>query len=363
MLGPSHSVLIATAGSLTETPEPAEVRVICPPGGVMETYLRFQLSLRRKLKAIARDFRPDIILVNHAEMPDLLCRHDGLSRPFVVVTHTSLRTQLKAAIIGRVWHNPLDNSERALAAFAPFLLASEAAYWKRTRNAIFVSNSIQRAIDKALRPQLRHSFVIRNGIDTSILTSMGTLVDAYKNSGDAPRILFVGRLLSSKGLAVLFSALRRIRDLPWECFVVGPGNSTYWKEHSRRLGIDLRTHVIGPLRRGEVLGLMRESSIFVLPSIWESCPYTLLEAMWSGLPVVASRVGDIPEILQDGQAGLLFERGDSAGLAVCLRALLRENVQATEMGAKGKAIIEAGFTAREMGMKTLEAFEQILAQP
>ncbi len=329
----------------------------------METYFRFQLALRRQIHSIGGDFRPDIVLVNHAEMPDLLCRHTSLPAPFVVIAHTTLRTQLRAAMVGRAKHNILDSSEKTVAAFAPLLLSSEAVYWRRTRHAVFVSKAIRCAIEGAFGPRLRHSSVIPNGIDTSLFMQDARPIDAHEPGGDPPRILFVGRLLAAKGLAVLFSALRQINDLGWNCLVVGPGNLNHWRAQAVGFDISSRTRVIGPLPRALVLSIMKESSVFVLPSFWESCPYTLLEAMGSGLPVIASRVGDVPEILQDRGSGLLFEAGDSYGLAKGLRTILTEDGMARQMGERGKAIIERRFTARDMGFRTIEALEQILTQP
>lgn len=357
VLGRSNEVMIITAGSEPVIPGAAEVRAISSAVGVMRTYALFQLSLRRNMPGLVREFRPDAILVNHTEMSDLLCARTGSTPPIVVTAHTLLRTQVKSALEGYLRGNRLDRSEVAVLSLAAALLPLEAAYWRQTRHAIFVSNWIRREILGSLQTNLETSAVIPNGVSAPDRTSHQAIPIP---EADAARIVFVGRLLATKGLGVLIQALRLILDLPWECVIIGPGASGSWEARARVMGVDSRIRFLGQLPRPQVLRIMEGSDIFVLPSFSESCPYTLLEAMQSSLAVVASRVGDIPEIVEEGRAGLLFEPGRADTLGQALRTLLLDQTLRRSKGSAARAIIDKRFTAEIMGASTLRALEEMV---
>jgi len=360
VLGRSHDISIVTAGSEPSVPGAADVRAISPAVGVMGTYALFQISLRRRFSELVRDIKPDVMLVNHTEMSDLLCPRGPSVPPVVVTAHTSLRTQVQSALAGRFRGNSLDRSEVALLSLSAALLPVEAVYWRRTRHAIFVSNWIRREILGSLSTNLRASVVIPNGVSMQSLSTELPLPVPEGNDGPM-QIVFVGRLLATKGLAVLFAALRRLLDLDWRCVVVGPGPAASWTRKAREFGIGSRVQFLGQLDRSLVLRIMKNSDIFVIPSFSESCPYTLLEAMRCSLPLVASRVGDIPEILEDGRGGLLFDPGDSEGLAHRLRMLLTDERLRTTLRNGAREIINRRFTSEIMGASTLRFLEGVLA--
>ncbi len=360
-LGRSHSVFIATAGERLTVPGAQQVISITRPSGVMGGYARFQLAMRRQLPALLRELRPDIVLVNHAEMPDLLIRDDSRGPPRVVTAHTCLRTQFQAALRGRIGGGSLDGSEATVLSLAPALLSAEGRYWKRVRNAIFVSSAIQEDIARYLRPHLRHSFAIPNGVNLNEEATHAQVPGEFERDSGSPRILFAARLLASKGLGILIEALRELSNVQWECLVAGPGDSRPWESRLRAIGMASRIRFLGQLPRGSLLELMRRCDIFVLPSFSESCPFVLLEAMSCRLPTVASGVGDIPEIVEEGRSGLLATPGDPHQLARYLWALVENERLRLVMGARGRAIIEQRYSAEKMAESTASAFETILA--
>src|SRR5436305_2096331 len=93
---------------------------------------------------------------------------------------------------------------------------------------------------------------------------------------------------------------------------------------ARELGLEARVRFAGARPRAEVLGLMRAADAVVLSSAWENFPHGLVEALAMGTPVVATRVGGVAEIVQDGKNGLLVEPGDPDAFADALRRLLGE---------------------------------------
>lgn len=141
------------------------------------------------------------------------------------------------------------------------------------------------------------------------------------------RILFVGRLHPVKGTRYLLGAMSIVRrDMPEAKLVlVGDGGE---REHLENLTDDLKirecVEFIGRVPHENVQNYMNQSDVFVLPSLSEGFPVTILEAMACGLPVVATRVGGIPDIVEDGINGYLVDAMDQEMIAEALLKLLKD---------------------------------------
>jgi glycosyltransferase involved in cell wall biosynthesis len=152
--------------------------------------------------------------------------------------------------------------------------------------------------------------------------------------------LFVGRLSPEKGVMLLADALTSgpgpgIR-------VVGEG-----PEAGRLAGVPGAVW-LGPLAREEVLRLMRRASYLVMPSLcYENCPLTLVEAFASGLPAIASRLGAMAELIEDGRTGVLFEPHSVKDLAEKIRWAEANSDQLVAMGKRAREVYESKFTAAE----------------
>jgi glycosyltransferase involved in cell wall biosynthesis len=128
----------------------------------------------------------------------------------------------------------------------------------------------------------------------------------------------VGRLSEEKGVELLLNASRHI-----SCKIIVAGDGPL----KNRLEDIPNVKFVGWQDKLSVQALMRKSSMLIFPSIWyEGMPMTILEAFSVGLPVVASRIGGIPEIVMDGENGLLFEPGDDIDLAMKIN-LLSSNLE------------------------------------
>jgi len=166
----------------------------------------------------------------------------------------------------------------------------------------------------------------------------------------ASRVLIVtGRLHPIKGHVYLldaFAALRR--DFPdLRMLVVGDGGErATLEDHARRLGIDEAAVFTG--FRTDVIDLLRAADVFVLPSLLEGMPHVLLEAMGVGLPVVASAAGGVPEVVADGETGLLVPAGDADLLRAAIGRLLAEPELAAQMGRAGLERVRTRFTMERM---------------
>jgi glycosyltransferase involved in cell wall biosynthesis len=152
--------------------------------------------------------------------------------------------------------------------------------------------------------------VVPNTVDTGVFTPP-------PERPRETRLLNVAALAEKKGHRFLLDALA---DLPGARLdIVGDGElRAELEERTRALDLEDRVRFLGELPRDDVAALMRAASLFVLPSLAENLPVVLIEAMASGLPAVATRVGGVPEML-DADAGELVEPGDTAALTDAIR--------------------------------------------
>lgn len=167
-----------------------------------------------------------------------------------------------------------------------------------------------------------------------------------RDSSSVPRLLYVGRIAPEKGLEILLQALDRLRQnrsvSPPNLTIVGwnyLGNS-YAEEFKCRLAasslaksVEFAGHVpFGP----KLFELYDAHDILVLPSFTEGFPQVILEAMVRGLPVIATRVGGVPRIVDNGRNGLLVEAGDAEGLFAAADRLLADPVLAAQLASEGQ---------------------------
>jgi glycosyltransferase involved in cell wall biosynthesis len=133
-----------------------------------------------------------------------------------------------------------------------------------------------------------------------------------------------GRLTSQKALGDALEALTRVPDV--ELLVLGDGPERGALErHASRLGISSRVRFLGAGTREDVVTLFRAVDAALLTSAWENLPHTLLEALAAGTPVIATAVGGIPEVVVDGENGLLVPAGSVEAISGAIERLVRDD--------------------------------------
>lgn len=138
-----------------------------------------------------------------------------------------------------------------------------------------------------------------------------------------PAFVFAGRLTPQKDLEVALRALVLVPEATLT--IAGEGGEQRRLEGVRdQLGLGDRVRFVGALPRAEVLGLLRDADAVVLSSAWENFPHGLVEALAMGTPVIATRVGGVPEIVRDDENGLLVASGDAAALAAAMNRYLAD---------------------------------------
>jgi len=185
-----------------------------------------------------------------------------------------------------------------------------------------------------------------------------------------PYILFVGRITRQKGVPHLLRAVRDIDPGVQVVLCAGAPDTPEIDREFRDLYQELsrvREHVHWipqMLPRPEVIQLLTHAAAFVCPSVYEPLGIVNLEAMACGTPVVASRVGGIPEVVDDGKTGLLVDVDDDfeAGLARALDSVIGDPEAARRMGEAGRerAVGEFGWDA--VARRTVRLYEEILKE-
>ncbi len=165
--------------------------------------------------------------------------------------------------------------------------------------------------------------------------------------------LFVGRLSLEKGITTLAQCARRVPDCSFRVAGTGP--------EAHQLGALRNVELLGALPGEQVRLAMEQASALVLPSIcYENFPRTLVEAFASGLPVIASRIGALAELVEDGKTGLLFAAGDAADLAEKVRWAAEHPSELLAMGRAARALYEERFTADSNYQALLAIYEDAI---
>jgi len=219
------------------------------------------------------------------------------------------------------------------------------------------------AVSEALAHRIARAFlvpagrldVVPNGID------LPPRRDRSPDTAAATfRLVAVGNLYPVKNHAELIRVVAALRahGVPAELDVLGRGGQ---EEALRREiaqhGLDEIVRLQG--FRQDVDRFLEASDVFVSASLSEQMPISFLEAMARGVPVVASRVGGVPEIIEDGQNGLLFASGDEAAAAAHLEDLWRHPGRRQALGRRARAEVEARYSTRSMVDGYLKLYKEV----
>lgn len=176
-------------------------------------------------------------------------------------------------------------------------------------------------------------------------------------------IATVGRLSREKGHCFLLEAARIILgEYPDARFmIIGDGPLRGQLEQQAKL-LAINTAVILAGYQRDVAGFLGASDLFVLPSLREGTPNALLEAMALAKPVVVSRVGGMPEIVQDGETGFLVPPQDPDSVAKAVLTLLRDPNRAAAMGERARQVVEQDFNVQRLAREIAAVYHQVLAK-
>ena len=203
------------------------------------------------------------------------------------------------------------------------------------------------------------------GVDTTVFHPYHDVSDVRKEWEIGEKdvfVLFVGRLIKMKGTEYLIEAVKNLipeySDL--KLVIVGDGDAR--GEYARMVSSIRENVIFTGYYRGDLYRFMCAADIIVMPSLCEGCPNVLLEAMACGTPVIASRVGAVPDVIQNGKTGILTKPKDVGGIVNALKKLMDNPLLAKEMGEAGRKRMEEEYSWEIICKKIEDAYEKVIEE-
>jgi len=275
----------------------------------------FQMSLLKKLKAFHNRLDFDIIHSHSGHLPHLFSQFQGIA-PMVVTVHSTVRGMKNNL---NQYQSKKSNTEMYMNFFSRFIEIGEKIGFKKADRLLPVSQFTLEEIVNLYKIKVANkSFVVKNATDTEMFKPR--IVDHAKKSV----ITFVGRFFAIKGFDIYFKSLLNLNKKGYEIkpYIIGRGMEESSNTQLKSNFSDFLIKDLTPYHK--MPEIYNYSDIVIVPSIYENCPGVVLEAMSSGKIVIASNVGGIPEIIQNGKNGLLFEKGNVADLEHKIISILEE---------------------------------------
>jgi glycosyltransferase involved in cell wall biosynthesis len=230
--------------------------------------------------------------------------------------------------------------------------------YKRVDKVIAVSKATREEVVRVHRLPEERVVAIHNGIDLSSFT------DLRVQEGEEHTILSVGRLAWRKGYKYLIDAMPNVLSEYSNAKLLLVGdvvtNEVPLQQYVRKLGIENSVLFLGNVSAERLYSLYHEAEVYVQPSLYEPFGITILEAMSMRKPVVATRVGGIPEIITNGAEGLLVEPRNSLQLGKAIINVFSDSSCRRRFGSNARKRVEREFTWEVIAKKTLEFYTNLL---
>ena len=313
------------------------------------------LRLRRALAEVVRRYRATVIQTHLLQVLD-----------FLVLT---LRFRSDLLVFWTI-HNSnftlrADQVRRYRWMLGPKRLAYRLLYRLGARwvaGLIAVSDEVETAILEEIGPIRDKITVICNGVDNARYARPADRAGVRRALGlpdDARLLALVGTMKPQKGHRFLIEAAREVVPHCTALHILFVGDGAARAELEARAaasGIGEHIHFLG--NRSDVPDLLAACDLFVLPSLWEGLPMALIEAMASGLPVIASEVSGTRQVVIPGETGLLVPPGDVPALRAAMIAMIENPARAAAMGAAGRRRVEAAFSASKQAAEHAALYHQ-----
>jgi glycosyltransferase involved in cell wall biosynthesis len=241
--------------------------------------------------------------------------------------------------------------------FYPFWMQEVVA--RRLDRIITGSDKSRESVMKAFSLRGEQITTIHDGVDTGVFRPMP---EVAKKPG---MILFVGNSEDrNKGAKFLLEAVKILKDRGVDFHLVFKDrlDAEMAPKLAEQLGIRDRLTFVGRLPVEDLARLYNEAEVLVSPSVYEGFGLPAAEANACGVPVVATTAGAFPEVIANGETGILVPPGQPEPLADAIESLLRNPARRSEMGEAGVRRINEKFSWRVCAEKTLALYEEVLAQ-
>jgi glycosyltransferase involved in cell wall biosynthesis len=330
----------------------------------------YNLDAKQSMARLIRDFKPQLIHVcaiyvkltpsildaaRAAGVPVVMSCNDykHICPNYKLFHHGRVCEECKGgrfyrAIANRCCHDSLAYSiASSVESYAHGLMD---IYRRNVHTFLFASHFMARKTEEFWGKGAFRWEILRNPFDA------GRVV-ASQEVGDYA--LYFGRLIDEKGIDVLLGAAALAPEVP--LLVVGDGpDRARLESQARRMRLP-QVRFLGPKWGAELDPLLRHCRFVVVPSLWhENFPYVILQAFACGRPVVGAARGGIPELVEDGVRGLIYEAADGEALASAMRCLMRDAGAARRMGAQAKSYVDAEFNDARIYARLMQIYGQVI---
>ena len=289
----------------------------------------------------------DVVRAIRAERPDLVHTH---------LVHADVYGGAAARLLGIPSVSTRHNDDRYL--LGPFRYVDR-AFARPARRLIAISDAVRTFLERAGHDPAK-LVTIRYGLDELPASPSDPSPTSAGIPADAPLALAVGRLIAQKDHATLLRGFALVRtELPdARLAILGSGPlESETRALAAELGLEDALTLPG---RTDLRDWLARADVFVHTSRWEGFGIVLLEAMLAGLPIVATRVSAVPEVVADGETGVLVEPGDHTALATALGALLADPARASALGEAGERRARNEFSVARMAERTAAVYDEAL---
>ena len=338
----------------------------------------FAWYARRAVARRVKAWRPDVVQVHESD-GGLAIRHlarlEGASRPVLAALQQVSYVRERLAV------RPLVDGDRGSAVVARPAMSERVFRSLRTPLHIALGRITARCADLRLAPSEVTAREIERDYGVAgvqvVPNVTGAPLDHLDDrdtgksraddlAGREPFVLAVGRMRIRKGFEILLHALAAAREKGRRprLVIAGDGErrlSLSALARSLRLGTSVR--FAGRCSRSEVARLRQRATALVVPSTYEGMPLVVLEAMGDGIPVIASAVSGIPEVVVDGETGWLVPPERSGALADALIAAMSDPAESRRRGEAGRRRLDQGYRPRHAAQQWLEALKRVGGSP
>jgi glycosyltransferase involved in cell wall biosynthesis len=332
---------------------------------VVKSFL-FAAAASKKLRSLRNTYPVDITHVNLPLIPSFAIPN-SFGKALVTTVHSTWKGEAEA-IKGEPYSR-LNSNEKFMVSFNWLLRFFEERMLERSDRIIAVSDFTKRELLQYYKVKEAKIRVIHNGVDVDKFKPAVDKRKAKEELGFKPEdkvILSVGRLYARKGLFTLIESMalvtRKFRNAKF--IIAGKGLSNEMKklvDYATKLGVEDNIVFTGYFPDKKLPRLYQAADIFAFSTFYENLPFAVLEALSTGLPVVTTNVGGIPEMIESGKNGFLVEPANSRELADRIMFCLEDPAAASEMGLLARETIEKHFDWRLIVKKVVKVYDEALS--
>jgi glycosyltransferase involved in cell wall biosynthesis len=336
-----------------------------PKTPIVKSFL-FAASCNRKLGSIRESLNADITHANLPLVPSFAVP-PYIGRVHISTVHSTWEGEANA-IRGEPYSR-LNANEKFMVSFTWFLRIFEERMMKRSRKLIVVSHFTRKELTQYYGISENKIRVIHNGVDTIKFQPAADKRRVKAELGfnpDDPAIVSVGRLYARKGLFTLIESMPAIvKRFPRAKFIIsGKGQSDEMHKlvsHAEQLGVRESIVFTGYYPDAKLPRLYQAADVFAFSTFYEHHPFAVLEALSTGLPVVTTKVGGIPETITEGKDGYMCEPFQPKQFSDKILFLLEHPVAAEEMGALARKTILERFDWRIVVKEAMAVYKEVLS--